>query len=94
MNTTENDINTHVNIIPTSKRGQNRTNYKYTDGWVAHYKETNHNKVYYSLKNIPIQCGLCSKMTDTFHIKQHQKTKICTKLRCEATPIEQGCLVL
>ena len=82
MDNKENNIINDVKIISTSKRGQNRTNYKYTNGWVEFYKENNHNKEYYNLKNIPIQCSLCDKMTYTFHIKQHQKTKICTKLRC------------
>jgi hypothetical protein len=42
LNDKENDIFIAENniIISTSKRGQNRTNYKYTNGWANHYKET------------------------------------------------------
>ena len=84
LNDKENDIFITENniIISTSKRGQNRTNYKYANGWVNHYKETEHCKNYYNVKNVPIACALCNKMTDTFHIKQHQRAKICLKLRC------------
>ena len=64
------------------KRVQNRKPYKYTNGWAEFYANNKIRKVYYDTHKDAISCELCKQQTDKYHLKQHQKTKKCIKLRC------------
>ena len=72
------------NIQPADKpkRIQNRTAYKYEEGWEEHYKINKVRKQYYETHEDPILCNLCECPTDIYHLKQHQKSKRCAKLMC------------
>ena len=64
------------------KRIQIRAAYKYADGWEEHYKTNKVRKQYYETHKDPILCNLCGYPTDKYHLKQHQRSKRCTKLMC------------
>ena len=77
------------NIQPTDKPKmiQNRIAYKYEDGWAEHYKINKVRKQYYETHKDAILCDLCGYPTDKYHLKQHQRSKRCTKLMCSKTNI-------
>ena len=69
-------------LIDKQKRIQNRTAYKYTEGWEEHYKTNKIRKQYYDTHKDAILCNLCNNPTDKYHLKQHQLSKRCLKFRC------------
>lgn len=44
-------------------------------------RESGYFKKYYAEYNKPIECPICSTKTTTTCLKQHQKTKLCRKIK-------------
>ena len=73
----DNIIKVYDMILNINKIKKIRTNYKYQEGAIQHYIDTNYAGNYYNTNKKTIRCAICNSPIITHSMKRHLKSQKC-----------------